>query len=268
MSKPFWEKADFQRRAKTLWNMFLFTRSQNLRDELLGIYMPITSMAARRTHNGLPASVDLRDLCADAALGLLGAIERWRPGRSPFIAYSFHRMRDAMMDGLRERDPVSRWARMLVRRLSEAKGLYHETHGCEPSILELARIAQLPYKVCARHIGFVVAEPFLSLEGITENRNGKEDGSQDCCWMGDPQSDSHVSDLEVEEFVEWMLIQIEKPRQRRICRMYLLDGISQREIAAGEGVHETRVCQVLDECRAIWFKRSEWLREEREVRDE
>jgi hypothetical protein len=49
--------------------------------------------------------------------------------------------------------------------------------------------------------------------------------------------------------------------------MYLLEGLSQREIAGVEGVHETRVCQVLDECRTIWLKRSEWLREEREARD-
>lgn len=267
--KPFWEKEPFQKRAETLWNTYLRTSSSNARDALVEIYMPLTSMAAQKMSNGLPASVDMDELRADAVLGLLGSVVRWRPERGAFVAYSFHRMRHVMIDGLRERDTMSRWSRMLMGRLSRAKKAYYEQHGCDPSTVELARSAEISHKVCARHLGITMSEPFLSLEGITESKsgNGRETESGDRSWMGDTRSGSDVSDFVVGDFIEWLLTQIEKPRQRRICRMYLLEGLSQREIAAGEGVHETRVCQVLDECRAIWVKRSRWLREEKEARD-
>ncbi len=231
--------------------------------------MPLCNIIARRVCNGLPLQVDLEDLQTDAALGLLRAIERWQPHRSSFITYSLKLIRGAIMDGLRSRDLVSRWGRMLLKRLTAAKKAFVEKHGIDPSVRELARLARLPLKVCKRHLGLLDTEPFVSLEAILEREieSPSDNLAGQMDWMAEGDHGKYFRRVMVEDFKEWLIEQIDDPRSKRICCAYLIEGVRQRDIGKREGLHESRVFQVLEDCRAIWLERSEWLRTEKEARD-
>jgi RNA polymerase sigma factor for flagellar operon FliA len=72
-------------------------------------YLPLVSAIARAMSRGLPSCVEIDDLVNDGVIGLMTAVRRYDPGRGvEFSAYAGHRIRGAILDGLRARDPLPR----------------------------------------------------------------------------------------------------------------------------------------------------------------
>ncbi|MDR7457445.1 MAG: sigma-70 family RNA polymerase sigma factor [Armatimonadota bacterium] len=88
---------------------------------LLEAYLPLVGAIARALGRGLPTTVEFDDLVADGVIGLAAALRRYDPARRVgFSTYAGHRIRGAMLDGLRARSPVSRSARRAQRAASGA----------------------------------------------------------------------------------------------------------------------------------------------------
>lgn len=79
------------------------------RDELIEKHLGIVYNMAWEMKRGMPKVVDVEDLIGDGMLGLLVAAERFDPSRDlEFHTYARWRVRGHMLDGLRQRDVVSR----------------------------------------------------------------------------------------------------------------------------------------------------------------
>lgn len=84
--------------------------------QLVEAYLPLVGAIARAVARRLPSTVDRGDLIGDGMVGLLEAARRYDPSRGVgFGAYAGHRIRGAIYDGLRARDPLSRAARRAAR---------------------------------------------------------------------------------------------------------------------------------------------------------
>lgn len=69
----------------------------------------------------VPANVELEDLIHDGICGLVDAARRFDVTRNvPFAAYAKHRIRGAILDGLRRLDPASRDLRAKAKRIDRA----------------------------------------------------------------------------------------------------------------------------------------------------
>jgi RNA polymerase sigma factor for flagellar operon FliA len=56
----------------------------------------------------VPSCVTLDDLIGAGTIGLIQAVDRFQPSRGlQFATYAKHRIRGAMLDFLREEDPLS-----------------------------------------------------------------------------------------------------------------------------------------------------------------
>lgn len=67
---------------------------------------------------GLPRVVEVSELINDGVIGLIEAVRKYDPGRGvAFSTYAGHRIRGAMLDGLRRRDPLPR----SLRRAQKAR---------------------------------------------------------------------------------------------------------------------------------------------------
>jgi RNA polymerase sigma factor for flagellar operon FliA len=76
---------------------------------------------ARKVLASLPAHVELDDLIQDGMCGLIGAARRYNSRRGvPFRLYAKHRIRGAILDGLRRVDPATRDLRSKVKKLEAA----------------------------------------------------------------------------------------------------------------------------------------------------
>ncbi len=83
-------------------------------------YLPLVGTIARTLSRGLPSCVELDELINDGVLGLMEALARYDPTRGVgFSTYAGHRIRGAMLDGLRIRDPVPRAYRR-AQKVAEA----------------------------------------------------------------------------------------------------------------------------------------------------
>ena len=67
--------------TQALWQEYQKTRDRAIRDRLILTYAPLVKFVAGRLGAGLPAHVDEQDLVSYGLLGLIGAIERFDPGR-------------------------------------------------------------------------------------------------------------------------------------------------------------------------------------------
>ena len=72
---------------------------------------------AKRLRSHVPPCVTLDDLIGAGTIGLIQAVDRFQPSRGlQFATYAKHRIRGAMLDFLREEDPLSRTERRLQKR--------------------------------------------------------------------------------------------------------------------------------------------------------
>ena len=100
------------------WCAYLAGRTRAGRDGLVERYAPLVRAIAHRIAVGLPAHVERADLVQSGVFGLIDAIERFDPARSPrFAAFAARRIRGAILDELRAQDWVPRTVRDRVRLL-------------------------------------------------------------------------------------------------------------------------------------------------------
>src|SRR3712207_5215400 len=101
---------------------FRRTRDRKVRDRLILTYAPLVKYVAGRLGSGLPEHVDDDDLVSYGLLGLIGAIERYDPGRDiKFETYAIARIKGSIIDELRAMDWVPRSVRARVDHLHDVR---------------------------------------------------------------------------------------------------------------------------------------------------
>jgi RNA polymerase sigma factor for flagellar operon FliA len=106
--------------------------STAVREALILDHMPQVRALARRVHERVPRSITFDDLVAAGTLGLIQAADRFDADRHvQFSSYAQHRIRGAMLDFLREEDPLSR---------DERSRLKQDTFPSNPSTVSLDQL--------------------------------------------------------------------------------------------------------------------------------
>jgi RNA polymerase sigma factor for flagellar operon FliA len=92
------------------------TRALALRNRLVEANLPLVAPIAKQLARTL-RGVEIDELIADGAIGLMQAVESFDPGRGwKFSSYAWRRIQGAMFDGIRQRDTVPRSARSREQR--------------------------------------------------------------------------------------------------------------------------------------------------------
>ena len=119
-----------------LWQRFeKDPNSQEMRNRLVEIYLPLVKYNGERIWARLPEGVELDDLISAGVFGLMDAIDAFDLSRGvKFETYCVPRIRGAMLDELRTMDWVPRLVRSKASKLNEAlKKLEARTAGRPPS---------------------------------------------------------------------------------------------------------------------------------------
>ncbi len=95
--------------------------SQEMRNRLVEIYLPLVKYNGERIWSRLPEGVELDDLISAGVFGLMDAIDAFDLSRGvKFETYCVPRIRGAMLDELRTMDWVPRLVRSKASKLNEA----------------------------------------------------------------------------------------------------------------------------------------------------
>lgn len=93
------------------------TASTATRDELILSHMPQVRAIAKRVLDRVPRCITFDDVVGAGTLGLIQAVDRFDADRHVrFDSYAKHRIRGAMLDFLREQDPLSRGERCRLKQ--------------------------------------------------------------------------------------------------------------------------------------------------------
>ncbi len=134
------------------------------RDQLILDHLPQVELLARKLHRRCP-QVELDDLISAGTIGLIGAVDRFDPARNCKLkTLAEHRIRGAMLDYLRQLDPLPRAVRQFQKRRDAVT-----TPSENPTPDELAAILGLSTRKVIQWSRMVRASKTIPFETLPES---------------------------------------------------------------------------------------------------
>ncbi len=233
--------------TQTLWQEYRKSGDQLLRDRLILTYAPLVKFVAGRVGSNLPSHVDEQDLVSYGLLGLIGAIERFDPGREiKFETFAMARIRGAIIDELRSLDWVPRSVRTRARQIERAIA------GLEKELMRAPTDEEI-----AKQLGITVEELEDSLTDISRSSISALDelwtiggsGGDQIALIDTiedtqgPEPQSALAQTEMREALGEAIARLPE-REKLVVTLYYYEELTLREIGEVLGVTESRVSQL------------------------
>lgn len=229
-----------QTSTDALWQRWRREGDLDARRELLGRYLGLVHHAAREVAPRVRDAVSLEELVSAGSIGLLQSMEGFEPDRGlAFSTFAMRRIRGAILDELRARDPLSRVDRAHAKRLDAGVHELEQRLGRAPTTGELADHLGVDQETVHRWRERTLTMGPVSLEG-------EPGGHTLADRIGDDGAEAMHSQVELSERRGQIRAALDAlPRRERLVlsRSYLEER-PLREIADELGVTESRVCQL------------------------
>ncbi len=221
-----------------IWDAYLDTPTQPLRDLLVLHYTPLVRAVAYRVAAGLPSYVEHADLVQSGVFGLIDAVVRFDPQRCPrFESYAAQRIKGAIIDELRAQDWVPRSVRGRTREFERAQ------ERLEGKLLRGATDRELAAElgVAVRDLaGLTRQVQLVSVEALYENSGGVSE------LLTDDDAPDPMTVVQARETLRQLSMAVGQlgERDQTVIRLYYLENRTLAEIGLMLGVTESRVCQL------------------------
>ncbi|HZD86642.1 MAG TPA: FliA/WhiG family RNA polymerase sigma factor, partial [Gaiellaceae bacterium] len=210
-------------------------------------YAPLVKYVAGRLGSGLPAHVDEGDLVSYGLLGLMGAIERYDPGRDvKFETYAIARIKGQIIDELRAMDWVPRSVRARARDIERAIAALEAKLGRAPDDGEIAGRLGITTEELEESLGEIARSSIAALDELwTVSGSGGDqvaliDTIED---ESAPDPQTTLSRTEQKEAVADAIARLPE-REKLVVTLYYYEELTLREIGEVLGVTESRVSQL------------------------
>lgn len=194
--------------------------------------LDIVETAAATISRRLPAHVSSEDLLSVGKLALISALSQCEGSLDEVRAYSFVRVRGAMLDELRRLDPLSRTQRDKVNLVLRVQAELSGRFGRSATRSEIAVGSQLPVSVVADVLGAVARESeFIDF---------------DLSSLPDDESPSPAETLETDDLHVSLRDALQRltTNQATVLQRYYFDDATLEMIAGELGVSKERVRQI------------------------
>jgi len=226
--------------AKDLFRRFVESRDPTMREELVGIHLPLVEYLARRFRNrGEP----LEDLIQVGTIGLLKAIDRFDLQREvEFSTYATPTIVGELKRHFRDKG----WAVRVPRRLQELNlslnkvvAELSQEIGRSPTISEIAAKVRLSEEEVLEGLDTSNAYAVISLDAPA----GGEDAPTVSEHIG--SEDESLEALEYRAALGPLIAELPE-RKRRILYLRFFRGMTQSQIAARLGISQMHVSRLLN----------------------
>lgn len=194
---------------------------------------------ARRYRARFAGRHELVDLQSEAHVALIQAVESYdRRHGVPFTVWASQRIRGQMLDYARRQDTVSRRSRQLARRADCAE---HPGADAE-HVAAGSRVG------ASRVVAALVEVERANLVAFDVELVADVGGGPATVWTSDPAAVVETRELEhaVRAAVDRLPV-----RHARLIRLVFDEGLTKTAVAEREGVHKTRVGQLIAEALAM-----------------
>jgi RNA polymerase sigma factor FliA len=213
------------------------------RDTLIIEHLPQVRLIARRIHERLPGHVSLDDLISNGTIGLIAAIDNFDPNQKVKLkTYAEHRIRGAILDGLRGLDWAPRGRRKLSRQIENAILSAEQRLGRVPSEEEIA--AELNISI-DEYREWLVDTENLQI-GELEYASPENDSHSLLKYVSDSESKQPSKLLERSALEALLTAQISyMPKiERTVLSLYFYEEMSLKEIGQIMDLHVSRISQL------------------------
>lgn len=228
-----------------LWDAHLKRGDTAARDRLLHKHIGLVHHMARRLSRSLPKDVELADLTGAGTIGLVNAVDSFEPDRGvAFSTFAAPRIRGAILDELRARDPLPRSVRRKARELERGREVLGHRLGRTPTPAEISEYLDIdPETYASWHAAVDRAEP-MPLEGLDAGSGERERspyGTVAGATGGDTE-DRLGLEQEVDVLKEALLGL--KEQERAVLTLHYFENLKQRQIATVLELTESRISQI------------------------
>jgi RNA polymerase sigma factor for flagellar operon FliA len=230
----------------TLWQEYTKSRDQHLRDRLILTYAPLVKFVAGRVGASLPSHVDEQDLVSYGLLGLIGAIERFDPGREiKFETFAMARIRGAIIDELRSLDWVPRSVRTRARQIERSIAVLERELMRAPTDEEIAAKLGITGEELEESLREISRTSVAALDELwSPSGSGDQVALIDTIQDGsEPDPESSLEQTEIREALA-EAISVLPEREKLVVTLYYYEELTLREIGEVLGVTESRVSQL------------------------
>ena len=228
------------------------------RDQLVARYAHLVKYVVGRLGVSVPGLFDHEDAMQAGVLGLLRAIDAYRPdAAASFESYAILRIRGSILDAVRSLDTVGRAGREAARAIQGAiRDLQHE-FGRTPTENEVA--ARLGLTVGRYRERLQAASVVTVSLDEREQRDGDDEQVVLAENAPDPNAIDPAEEATRRDAIASLVHEMGRlnPRSRMVLALYYQDEMTFKEIGQVLGVTESRVCQIHTE--AILSLRSRLL---------
>jgi RNA polymerase sigma factor for flagellar operon FliA len=214
------------------------------REALIARYGHLVKYVVGRLGAVVPGVFDHEDAMQVGAIGLLRAIDAYRPeSDASFESYAIVRIRGAILDAVRSLDVVGRAGREAARSIGAAIAALQAELGRSPTEAEVAARLGLSVERYRERLASASLTT-ISLDSLAGAPDGDGQSPLDAAVDLDAPDPEEAALRQSE--IETLAREIERlpERQRTILGLYYQDGLTFREIGSLLGVTESRICQI------------------------
>ncbi len=228
------------------WTRYRRSHSDESRDKLLNLYLPLVRSVAGRMAMGFPRSVELQDLVNTGVIGLIEAFKNFDPDRGvKFETYAVPRIRGAILDELRALDWVPRSTRAKARNIGRATVELENDFGRPPTEDELAKHLEFTHTELMAALDDVSCTTVLSLDEVIfrdeDNRQVPRSES-----VEDTTDTSVLNSVLKKELQAFLRVAIDRltEQEKLVIALYYFEELTLKEIGAVMSISESRVSQI------------------------
>lgn len=231
-----------EQEESALWEKFIATHDQRLRDRLIEHYAILVWQTAERIASKLPSFISIDDLIGWGNLGLMDAIERYDTGRgTKFSTYCCTRITGHIIDELRRLDWTPRLVRLRAHQIERARDELHNRLGREPDDDEMAKAMGISEHEYDEMVKETQPRNLISLNHRQDDDNGNEIGKIEL--LPDYSVADPLTELQRAEIKEVAIRGLNED-QKKVLVMYYYDELNMKEIGEILKLSESRVCQI------------------------
>lgn len=234
-------------RVRELWQRYKDQGDQEARERLILAYAPLVKYVAGRMSSGLPNHIEEADLISYGLLGLIGAVERFDPGRDiKFETYAVSRIKGSIIDELRSLDWVPRSVRSKAREIERVcTKLEHDLQRA-PTDAEISAALGVSLRDFHHTLTQISNTSIVALDELWEISGSDGDTASLIETLEDPKGrdPSRVADLNEMKAQLARAIDALPDREKVVIALYYYENLTLREIGEVLGVTESRVSQL------------------------
>lgn len=220
--------------APGLWQLFMETRSMEVRNEIVTRNMGLAQYVANRYRARAPEHQSIEDIVSYAYEGLIDSVEKFQPEMGyQFPTYAVRRISGAILDGLRKEDPLPRSARKRVKDYEIVAATLFEVNGREPTQRDIAE----SMRITEEELGHIQRDSqsqfkFLDAQDVPQSVDTRYE---------DPELASEVAELATH--IASRLAKL-SDAERSFVQAHYGSGLTLTDLACKLGVSESRLAQM------------------------